>query len=456
MIKFISGIFLILFISLAFNLNAQDHPSSPNLKELLKQAVANYPLLRSKGYEVQAAERGVIASKRTLVPSLDAAYQANFATYNNIIGMSSPTYLIPISGPPSSGNIYSGVFGSSAGIVLNWQPVTFGQRGAQVDFSKAGLQQSSADAQNEIFQHKVRVINAYLDLLVSNELVKVYENNYSRTEANLKTIKSLVVSGIKPGVDTAMYRAEISRAKIDLLNFQKYKDQMQINLAQFLASEKPVAVSDSSYFIRLPQITLSADSVKHPLLALFDSNIDLTKAKLKMLNKSLLPTLGFWGTTYARGSGIHNDGAVNSPDGLAFQRYNYGIGLQLSLPLLQAVRINPQLQQQELLVKSGEEKLKDVSLQLQKQLEMANTTFINDLAAAKENPILVQSSDFSYRAVLSRYQSGLVNYADLIQSQYLLIKAESENKLAYINAWKALLSKAAVKGDLNLFLNQVN
>ena len=456
MIKLVLGIILILLISAFYNLNAQEHPSALPLKELLKQAVANYPLLKSKGYEVQAAEKGVNASKRTLVPSLDAAYQANFATYNNIVGMASPTYLIPISGPPLSGNNYSGVFGSSAGMVLNWQPVTFGQRGAQVDYSKAGLQQSSADNQNEIFQHKVKVINAYLDLLVSGELVKVYKNNYSRTEANLKTIRSLVVSGIKPGVDTAMYKAEISRAKIDLLNFRKYKEQMQINLSQFLATDHPVAVSDSSYFTRLPQITLSVDSVKHPLLTLFDSNIDLTRAKLKMLNKSLLPTLGFWGTTYARGSGIHYDGAVNSSDGLSFQRYNYGVGIQLSLPLLQAVRINPQLQQQELLVKSGEEKLKDISLQLQKQLDMANINLINDLATAKENPILVQSSDFSYRALLSRYQSGLVNYADLIQAQYLLIKAESENKLAYINAWKALLSKAAVKGDLNLFLNQVN
>jgi len=121
MIKFVSGIFFILFISLASNLNAQDHPSSPPLRELLKQAVANYPLLKAKGFEVQSAESGVNASKRTLVPSLDAVYQANFATYNNIIGIASPTYLIPISRPPSSWNNYSGVFGSSAGMVLNWQ-----------------------------------------------------------------------------------------------------------------------------------------------------------------------------------------------------------------------------------------------------------------------------------------------------------------------------------------------
>lgn len=369
--------------------------------------------------------------------------------------MASPTFIFPISGPPSSSNNYSGVFGSGASMVLNWQPITFGQRSAQVDYSKATLQQSTADAQNEIFQHKVKVINAYLDVLISNELVKVYERNYVRTESNLKAIRSLVISGIKPGIDTAMYKAEISRAKIDLLNFHKYKQQTLVNLSQFLASDKTISINDSSYFVHLPVNPLSADSGRHPVLVLFESNIDLTRAKVKMLNRTMLPTLGFWGTTYARGSGVTYNGVVNSPDGLSFQRYNYGIGVQLSFPILQSVRINPQLQQQQLLIKSNEEKLNDASLQLRKQLEMADTTLANALATAKENPILVQSSDFSYRAMLSRYQSGLVNYADLIQAQYLLIRAEAENKSAFINAWKALLLKAAVKGDLSLFLNQV-
>ena len=457
MIKFCHKIILlILFITFAYHLRAQSEYSSLPLKELLKQAVANYPILRSKVLEADAAGKGVIASQRMLVPTLDASYQANYATYNNIIGMASPTFLIPISGPPSSSNNYSGVFGSGASMVLNWQPVTFGQRSAQVEYSKAGHQQSVADAQNEIFQHKVRVINAYLDALVSNELVKVYEQNYIRTETNLKTIRSLVVSGIKPGVDSAMYRAEISRARIDLLNSQKFKQQALITLSQFLASEKTISVNDSSYFTRIPSVALAGDSVRHPLLTLFDSNLDLTKAKLKMLNRTMLPTLGLWGTTYARGSGISYNGVVNSAEGLSFQRYNYGIGVQLSFPILQSVRINPVLQQQQLLIKSNQEKLNDVSLQLKKELERADVTLNNALATAKENPVLVASSDFSYKAMVSRYESGLVNYADLIQAQYLLIKAESENKTAFINAWKALLLKAAVKGDLNLFLNQVN
>lgn len=456
--KFVPKIaLLILFISPLHQLNAQDHTPS-TIKDLLEQAVKNYPLLKSKGFEVQAAGEGVNASKHTLVPSLDASYQANFATYNNLIGMASSSFLIPISGPPSAGNNYTGVFGSSASLVFNWQPVTFGQRNAQVDYSKAGLQYSTADAQNEIFQHKVKVINAYLELLAANELVKVYEKNYLRTETNLVAIKSLVVNGIKPGLDTAMFKAEISRAKIDLINVRKYKQQAQITLSQFLSSDNPIDFSDSSYFTKLPSesLQLHIDSLLHPLLSLFNSNIDLTKAKRKMLSRTMLPTLGVWGTTFARGSGIQYDGTVNSADGLSFQRYNYGVGVQLSLPLLQFARINPQVEQQELLVRSNEEKLQEVTLQLRKQLEMADTTLNNALEAAKENPILFQSSDFAYKAMLSRYRSGLANYADLIQAQYFLIKAEVENKNAYINAWKALLFKAAVKGDLNLFLNQVN
>jgi len=55
----------------------------------------------------------------------------------------------------------------------------------------------------------------------------------------------------------------------------------------------------------------------------------------------------------------------------------------------------------------------------------------------------------------TRYNSGLTNYADLIQAQYSLVKAETELKQSYLEAWKALLYKAAVQGDIAIFLNQV-
>ncbi|WP_178372170.1 TolC family protein [Chitinophaga jiangningensis] len=431
-------------------------PAHTSLKELLQLATTNYPLLKSREWEVKAAQKAVATSKQTLIPSLDAAYQVNYATYNNITGMAAPQFFVPISGPPSATNQYDGVFGSATSLLLNWQPLTFGQRNSQVDLAKAGEQYARADAGNEIFRHQVRVINAYLDVLVAAELETVYQENLVRTEANLSVVRTLVVTGIKPGVDTALLKAEMSKARVELLNSRKSREQAMITLAALVVTERLPAVNDSSYFTRLPSAFVPADTAGNPLLALYDSNIELSKARKKVLGKTAMPTLGMWGTAYARGSGIDYAGHVQSTDGLAFQRYNYGVGLQLSIPILQFAKVRSQVQQQDYLIRSNEEKLQEISLQLRQQYELADTTLSTALLISKETPLYYESADFSYKAMQSRYQSGLANFADLMQAQYALVKASADNKTAYMAVWKALLYKAAVTGDLNLFLNQVN
>jgi outer membrane protein TolC len=404
---------------------------------------------------VQAAQKNIEASNSSRIPSLDAMYQMNYATHNNISGMFYPQLLLPISGPPSPSNDMSAVFGSGASLLLNWQPLTFGQRQSQVDYAKAGLQYVNADAANEIFKHKVSVVNAYLDLLTAAEFIKLYEENVRLTEETLGLIKTLVLTGLKPGVDSALLKAEASKARVDLLNARKFKDQSMIVLSQLLATDSIPVLSDTSYFTKLPVTNFANDTAKNPLLSLYSSTIDLSNARKKMIAKTMMPTLGVWGSAYARGSGVSHTGTVKATDGLGFQRYNYGLGFQLSVPILQFTRLKPQLQQQDFIIKSNEEKLNDISLQLQKQTELAETTMNNSLAVAKETPLYYESAAFSYKALLSRYESGLANFADLVQSQYALIKAATDNKAAYINVWKALLFKAAVAGDLNLFLNQL-
>jgi outer membrane protein TolC len=146
---------------------------------------------------------------------------------------------------------------------------------------------------------------------------------------------------------------------------------------------------------------------------------------------------------------------VKSTNGLGFQRYNYGLGFQLSVPILQFARIKPQLEQQDLIIASNQEKLNEILLQLKKQQQLANITWDNALEVAQESPLFYESASYSYRALQSRYQSGLANFADLVQAQYGLLKAETESRTSFVAVWKALLLKAAINGDLNLFLNEV-
>ncbi len=432
---------------------------SGGLKQLLQLAEANYPLLKAKQLDVQAARKGVVAAHHSLLPSLDASYQADYATYNNITGMAYPALLVPISGPPASTNRYDPVFGSAASLLASWQPVTFGQRQAQVNLAKSGLRFAGADERNERFQLQVRVIAAYLDAITATELVRVQLNNLVRTQTNLEAVQTLVASGIRPGVDTALFHAELSRANMELQASRQQQDQTRILLAQLLATDSSWLVSDSFFFSRLPQASYGnagGDSTVHPLLGLYDAQAGTVAARRLALARTARPTLGVWSTAYARGSGVAYNGTVKAAEGLAWQRYNYGIGLQFSVPLLQPLRIRPQLQQQELLLQSARERREEIAWQLRKQQESADSAVVHSLAAARESPQLLASARFSYKALQSRYQAGLATYAEFIQGQYVLVKAETDDRLAYLAVWKAWLYKTSMAGNLDLFLNQLN
>ncbi len=427
-----------------------------DIQRLMTVAERNYPLLRSKSFDVLSAEKQVDIMKSSVIPSLDAAYQVGYGTHNGIAGLYNPQYLMALSAPPSAENSASGVFGSAASLLLNWQPVTFGQRKSQVDYARAGTDVARADEKNAIFNHQARVIDVYLDALTANEIVKVNEDNLKRCEANLTQVSSLVNSGIKPGVDTALFKSELSKARVDLLNSRKYQDQYRILLSQLLATDSVIIFTGKPFFNSLPSYGNDTQGIPHPLVSLYESNVAAGISHRNMLSKTTMPTLGFWGNTYVRGSGLHYDGTIKSTDGLGFQRYNYGVGLQLSMPLLQGLRVKPQLERDELLVRSETEKLNEVKLRLSKQQEIADTLLNNAFAVARESPMFLESAQYSYRAIGSRYGSGLATYADLIQTQYTLLRAETEQKLYYMAVWKAWLYKAAVAGDLNLFINRIN
>ena len=426
-----------------------------SLEEILRHAAANYPLLKARHYEVQARRDNVAYSKSAAIPSLDATYQINYATFNNITGMALGTGYVPISGPPSADNDYEGVIGTMGGLLLNWDLFTFGQRSAAIAMAEAQLGYQEADASQEIFQHQVRTASIYLDVVMAEELIKVYSKNLERALENLRIVESLTRTGLRPGADSALFTAEVSRARIELAQYQNLKETQQLLLSELLGGSMSEVPIDSSFFQRLPVAVSPEGAQPHPLIRLSQSRLKINEAEKVSLRRTLYPTLSLWGTAYGRGSGIRHDGYINSEDGLSFSRYNYGAGLVLNLPLLRFTNVGHQLRAQESIMRAGQERLNHVALQLEKQRQVATSTLENSLEIARESPGFYQAAEFAYRTLLSRYNSGLVNYADLVQAQYTLVRGEVDLKKSYLEAWKALLYKAAAQGDLTVFLNQL-
>lgn len=428
-----------------------------HLKDAVSLAEQNYHLLKAAKYEADGAYENVEVVKYSRLPSIESSYQAEIATANNLSGMFYPNAILPISGPPSSVNNYTAASGSAASILLNWQAVTFGERNAEIHVSAAEAKSKNLDWEQDIFNHKINVISSYLDVLLSTDMIRIEKQNIQRVEVNLKESRTLVMNNIKAGVDTALFLSELSKAKVDLLNAQRQLQIQQWLLAQLIVIDAAPVPADTNFLNTLPLIILQNDTsfTKHPLIRYWQSQFDLSKSKEQLLKKSYLPKLNIWGTGFARGSGFENVQSIKTWRGLAFSRYNYGAGLQLSFPIMKYGEVKKQLQQQNLLTKASEERILQNKQILTTQQRLANTAFNSGIAVARETKLQLASAQYAFKAMQIRYNTGLVNFSDLIQTQYNLLKAELDLKKAFWDAWKALLLEAAVNGNENIFLNQI-
>src|SRR5712671_6700503 len=119
---------------------AQSPGSGPlTLNDAIQLALKNYPAIKESRARAQAAEEGVGVARTAYLPRLDMIWQENRATTNNVFGLLLPQAIVPsISGPVlGTRSLGDSVWGSSAGVLLSWEAVDFGQRKASVDVARA-------------------------------------------------------------------------------------------------------------------------------------------------------------------------------------------------------------------------------------------------------------------------------------------------------------------------------
>jgi len=427
------------------------------LKGLVESAAQRYHAIRAGKLEVDAARQGVEVAKYSRMPALDVSYQAGIGTANNLTGIFYPGEVLPMTGPPSVANKYSPATGSAASLLLNWQAMTFGARNAQIDVSVAEAGAKRASWETMLFDYKIRVISVYLDVLLAADVMTVQRGNVERGEAVLRESRFLSRTGVRPGVDTALLASELSKSRVGYLQAQRQLKVAQLTLGQLIGAEGlPVAV-DTAFMEQLPKDAGAADTAVSgiPFMREGESQVFLSQSRERALRKSFLPKLNVWATGFARGSGFEPDGTLKTWDGLGLSRYNYGAGVSLVFPILKYGEVRRQVQMQSFLSGAAREQLEERRSELTTRQRIAGVTFDNSIAVAAETDVSLGSGRYAYNAMRIRYNTGLATYADMIQAQYGLLKAELDRKQAYWEAWKALLFEAAVHGDENLFLQAI-
>jgi outer membrane protein len=438
-------------------ISAQAHILS--IRDVLNLVRSEQPQLQAYREQSTAAQYNINLARNTLVPDLTAGYQAGYATDNNITGMSYPGLMLPLSGPVFNRSSYDLVPGSGLAGYLQWTPLTFGQRAAAVERATMQFKLAGSHYDNALFQQQYIGILTYLNIIYLQKLIATQQANIGRTQIGLRQSLELTKEGLRPGLDSVQFQALLAQAIMERLNTQRlYQSQLLELFRQIgqLGSPDQVEFSDTLVVRELPILAdTSGAYTQNPNYLYQQAQVALSAANLKQVEIAWRPKLEVWANAYSRGSGIESDGTVNKTEGWSLSRNNYGAGLQLSFPILSFAKVNFQKKQYHALLRADEAQLSQLSINLQRQVETAESNYLQNLLIARQAPVQSQAARLSYEGLLLSYQSGLVDFTRLTQGQYQLLNAEVMEANANLQVWASLLEIAVSKGNLNLFTNQL-
>jgi len=442
---------------------AQTQAQSLNLNQVLDQSIRQYPFLKAKQAEVSSAERRLQASRTELLPIMIVQDQYNYATSNSLNSSYFPNEgtNISTSGGVRPTAVSQASFGSFTSASIEWRAITFGRVKANIGAAKAELQRSQADYENELFQHQVRTIDAYLLLLINQKLVQIQQANLQRAQTFKQVVDSGVRSGMRAGVDSALATAEAVRARILLLQSQQQEQVQRLRLSELAGQlQTSMQVDSMQFYSSIPNGNFLSDSLspKNPALRLFQSQITLSAARSLATQRSGMPLISLVGAGNARGSGFSNQGDMflnNQVNGLGYQVGNYLVGIVARWNLTNLLRTRQDFRADQFLVERSRQVYNTQRLQISRQYQEAETQYQVALEQAQQAPIQLRAARQAFSQAQSRYQNGLTDLPTLLQSVVALNRAEVDGYVATSNVWRYLLLKAAAEGDLSLFMNQV-
>jgi outer membrane protein TolC len=455
--------YLLFIIFLLYGTHYQANAQKVTLQQILDEGKQNYPFLKAKQAEIKGAESRVKSVKTDYLPSFIVQDQYTFSTGNSVNGAFLPNEGSALS--PSGGirtdNIYKGVFGSFTTAMVDWKVFNFGKVNANVKAAQTDINRSQADYENELFQHQVRIVDAYLVLLINQKLVEAQRQNLERALVFKQVTDAAVGSGMRPGVDSSLAGAEYAKAQLLLLESRRAEKVQRLRLSELSGHlEDSIQVDTMRFYSQLPvAVNSEITFLKNPSLLFSQAQIDATYARSQAVRKSYLPSVSLTAAGWGRGSGVSNTDNAYRTDfssGVNYQVYNYLFGISTRWNLTSILKVKNDYRAEQFQVERFKEIFNTQKIQLDRQSREAQMQLELSLEQAKLTPIQLDAAHTAFNQAEARYESGLTDLFTLAQSVTTLNRAEVDRFITNGNVWRALLMKAAASGDLSLFLNQLN
>ena len=454
-------------IIMAFITNYMSFGQDLKLPEAIDTGIENYGNLRAKDKYAMAAKERADEVKRSYLPDVGLGAQQSYGTTNGQYG---PLFgingIASSSGPYHEAQNWNTAFGALYFVNVNWEVFSFGRRKKNIKAAKAEASQYGEDYAQEVFQHKIKIASAYLNLLASQRLLLSQRKNLERAEVFYQNVSVRVKNGLMPGVDSSMAGAEVSRAKITLNQVREQVKTQNNKLAEYMGIPPQDFIADSTFLNTIPSSMVTNVSTlnstdEHPSRKYLQSRVFTSELKQKAVKGEYWPSITALGVYQARGSGINPDYATDLTsysssytDGIDPTRQNYLLGIGFVWNLTDISEAHKRFSSQKLITEGLKEENKKLKIELENLNDAANARLKYALSNYQEAPKQVEAAQAAYRQRIALYENGLTTLTDVTTALYALNRAETDRDIAYTNLWQALLMKASATGDINLFLNE--
>lgn len=439
-------------------------PPSGTLRLTLPQAVdyalQHYPAVRISLARLAQAQAGVGLARTQYLPTANLLWQTNRATFNNIFGQLLPQAVIPsMSGPVLNSTSNTSTWGSAGGALASWQPFDFGLRRANVREAQAGANVASQSASLTRLQVAQATANAYLMVVAAKQNVMAAQANLDRWQTFDKSIHVLVDNQLRPGAEASQADAEMAAARTQLIQAETAASvalSVFANLLE-LPTSSLVLVSDS--VLRLPgSASVPAASLKqHPLALEQQANVKLAQSAMHVLDRTYYPQVDLQGAYFGRGSGVDTAGHVGSgTSGLGIDRENWAVGLSVTFTPTQIFALHQQHKAAEANLQAQQAEYSQTLDDLNYGLEQAQSQLQGAEQIAQNTPVQLAAARTSEFQSQAQYKASLTTIVQVAQAESLLTQAESDDALARLNVWRALITAAASQGDIQPILDLLN
>jgi outer membrane protein len=449
-----------LWVSYPLSLIAQERPNGPlTLDDAVEIALRNHPAIREARAGSAAARADVTVAQTAYLPRLDFLWQVNRATRNNVFGLLLPQSIVPaVSGPVLGTETLNGIWSSAGGLLLSWEAVDFGRRRAGVDLARA--ESGAADAQRSATELEVAsaAADAYLAVLAADAARNAARANVKRLDTFATSVRALVQSQLRAGVEQSRAEAEFAAARNRLTEAERNAELARLALAEALGTPGALVDLAPGELQQPPSrqpATPSFDAASHPQAVAANAQVDAARARDRVLARSDLPRVEIQSAVSGRGVSRQIDGSSAGNHGIGLDVPNWAVGVSVTFPSLEVFRTNAQRRVEAERLGQATAHYDRTLQTLETQEARARAIAAAAYEIAANTPQQLQAARDSDTQARARYEAGLTNVVEVAEAQQLLADAEAEDAVADLAVWRALLAEAVLRGDVRPFLDQV-